>query len=70
MTHIHEYQLRRLVNGLLKDSTKLKQHLAETREQCKQIQDVMIAIRENRFTAKNHVLPRCPHGRDKAANDA
>lgn len=69
MTHIHAYKLRSLIKGLLKDSNKLQQQLAETREQCKQIEEVMQAIRKNSFTAKNHVMPRCPYGRDKAAND-
>lgn len=69
MTHIHHYKFRKVIKELFSCTDDLQAQLEQTRQQCKQIEEVMIAIRENRMTAKNYVLPKCPYGRDKAAND-
>lgn len=69
MEHIQDHKFRRVMKDLFSCTDELQAQLAETRHQCKQIEEVMIAIRENRMTAKNHILPKCPYGRDKAAND-
>lgn len=69
MTHIHQYKFRKVIKDLFSCADDLQAQLEQTRLQCKQIEEVMIAIRENRMTAKNYVLPKCPYGRDKAAND-
>ncbi len=69
MTNFQDYKFRKVIKDLFLCSDELQLQLANTREQCRQIEDVMKAIRQNRFTAKNYVLPKCPYGRDKAAND-
>jgi hypothetical protein len=69
MANIQDYKFRKVMKELFTCTDELQAQLAETRIQCKQIQEVMIAIRENKMTAKNHILPKCPCGRDKAAND-
>ena len=69
MANIQDYKFRKVMKELLSCTDELQAQLAETRQQCQQIEEVMIAIRKNRMTAKNHVLPKCPFGRDKAAND-
>lgn len=69
MTDIRDYKFRKVINDLFSCTDDLQAQLKQTRDQCKQIEEVMIAIRENRMTAKNYVLPKCPYGRDKAAND-
>lgn len=69
MTNLQDYKFRKVMKELFSCTDDLQAQLAETRLQCKQIEEVMIAIRENRMTAKNYVLPKCPYGRDKAAND-
>mgnify|MGYP005991840931 CR=1 FL=1 len=70
MANIQNYKFRKVMKELFSCTDQLQAQLAETRLQCKQIEEVMIAIRENRMTAKNHVMPKCPYGRDKAANDS
>lgn len=69
MTHLNHYKFRKVLKDLFSCTESLQAQLQETRDQCKQIEEVMVAIRENRMTAKNYVLPRCPYPRDKAAND-
>jgi hypothetical protein len=69
MANIQNYKFRKVMKELFSCTDELQAQLAETRLQCRQIEEVMIAIRQNKMTAKNHVLPKCPYGRDKAAND-
>ncbi len=69
MVHLQDYKFRKVIKDLFSCTQELQSQLAQTREQCKQIEETMRAIRENRFTAKNYVIPNCPYGRDKAAND-
>lgn len=70
MANIQDFKFRKVMKELFSCTDQLQAQLAETRLQCKQIEEVMIAIRENRMTAKNHVMPKCPYGRDKAANES
>ncbi len=69
MESFQDHKFRKVMKELFSCTDELQAQLAETRLQCRQIEEVMIAIRENKLTAKNRVLPRCPYGRDKAAND-
>jgi hypothetical protein len=69
MVDLQDYKFHKVIRGLFSCTQELQAQLAQTREQCEQIEQVMRAIRKNSFTAKNHVLPNCPYGRDKAAND-
>jgi hypothetical protein len=69
MANIQNYKFRKVMKELFSCTDELQAQLAETRLQCRQIEEVMIAIRQNKMTAKNHVLPKCPYGREKAAND-
>lgn len=70
MAEFQDYKVRKVIKDLFGCTDELQAQLAATREQCKQIEEVMIAIRKNRFCAKNYVLPKCPYGRDAAANDS
>ncbi len=70
MIHLNDYKFRKVIKGLFTCTEDLQAQLAQTREQCRQIEEVMIAIRQNKLCAKNHVLPKCPYGRDQAANDS
>jgi len=69
MVHLQDYKFRKVIKDLFSCTDELQAQLAQTREQCRQIEEVMRAIRKNRFAAKNYVLPKCPYGRDQAAND-
>lgn len=69
MANIQDYKFRKVMKELFTCTHELQTQLAETRLQCQQIEEVMIAIRENRMTAKNYVIPKSPYPRDKAAND-
>lgn len=68
MTHLHAYKFGKVIKDLFACADDLQLQLAATRKQCEQISEVMIAIRQNRMTAKNHVLP-IGQPRDQAAND-
>ena len=70
MVGFQDYKVRKVIKDLFSCTDELQAQLAATREQCKQIEEVMIAIRQNRFCAKDHVIPKCPYGRDQAANDS
>ncbi|MEY8203922.1 MAG: hypothetical protein RPR40_02510 [Bermanella sp.] len=69
MVHLQDYKFGKVIKDLFSCTDELQAQLAQTREQCQQIEEVMRAIRNNRLAAKNYVLPRCPYGRDQAAND-
>jgi hypothetical protein len=69
LANIQDYKFRKVMKELFSCTDELQAQLAETRLQCKQIEEVMIAIRENKMTAKNYVMPKYPYKRDKAAND-
>jgi hypothetical protein len=69
MTHLQQYKFQQVIKGLFSCTDELQAQLAQTRLQCQQIEEVMIAIRHNPSIARNHVLPKCPYGRDQAAND-
>lgn len=69
MENFQDHKFRKVMKELFSCTNELQAQLAETRLQCRQIEEVMIAIRKNKATAKNHILPKCPYGRDKAAND-
>ena len=57
MANIQDYKFRKVMKELFTCTHELQTQLAETRLQCQQIEEVMIAIRENRMTAKNYVIP-------------
>lgn len=69
MINFQDYKFRKVMKQLFCCTDDLQAQLAQTREQCRQIEEIMIAIRKDRFCAKNHVVPKVPYGRDKAAND-
>lgn len=68
MTHLHAHKFNKVIKDLFTCADDLQIQLAATRKQCEEISQVMIAIRQNRMTAKNHILA-LGQPRDQAAND-
>ena len=71
MNEIQNHRFRKVLKDLFATADELQEQMADTRAHCKQIEEVMIAIRQNYpKTARTRVLPKFPLLAEDAANDS
>jgi len=70
MNDFQNHKFRKVLKDLFATADELQAQMADTRAHCKQIEEVMIAIRKNYPAAsRSRVLPKFPLVADEAAND-
>lgn len=66
MNDINRYKLKRTISGALGDIEEMKQQLAFIREQCRELELAMRAIRVN---SKRSLIHKVPRGNTEASNN-
>ncbi len=70
MNEFQNHRFRKVLRELFETADKLQAQMADTRAHCQQIEEVMIAIRQNYpKAARTRVLPKYPLVAEDAAND-
>lgn len=70
MNEFQDHRFRKVLKELFATADELQAQMADTRAHCKQIEEVMIAIRQNYPSAsRTRVLPKYPLVAEEAAND-
>ena len=70
MNDFQDHRFKKVLKELFATADELQNQMADTRAHCKQIEEVMIAIRQNYpKAAKSRVLPNYPLVAEEAAND-
>ncbi len=69
MNEFQTYRFRKVLKDLFACAEELTEQLDQTRRHCKEIEEVMRAIRQNSRAVRQYPLPKYPHVKSHAAND-